>query len=425
MTDKITKAKAGDLIPDIDNANRHTPRGEDMVQRSISKHGFRFAGTLDKENRIVHGNNRHEQAGTIGLDDVVIVEADPNKQYYLKFNDLDLADTENPARELTYLANRTAQVSINFSPEQLAVDIEAGIDLNGMFFEDEMDEILAELVKDEPPEEPPDPQVNKAEELQKEWGTEVGQIWALGDHRVACGDCTDRDVVEGVMRGGMANLFLTDPPYGVSYADKNAFLNTLAKGNAVQKRIENDHQSMDDMKALWYQAAKNACDFSNDTASYYWFACQGGDQMMMMMTMMIGDAGWKVRHELIWVKNNHVLGRSDYQYKHEPILYGWKRKGTHKWFGGFQTSVLEFDKPTKSNLHPTTKPVELVEFLIKNSTQVKDTVYDPFLGSGTTLIAAHQLKRRCYGIELDPGYVAVTLQRFLDLTNIQPDLISG
>jgi len=135
----------------------------------------------------------------------------------------------------------------------------------------------------------------------------------------------------------------------------------------------------------------------------------------MMMMMMIGDAGWKVRHELIWVKNNHVLGRSDYQYKHEPILYGWRKDGTHKFYGDFQTSVLEFDKPVSSKLHPTTKPTDLVSFLTKNSTQANDLIYDPFLGSGTTMIAAHNLDRICNGLEISPSYTAVCLERAKDL----------
>ncbi len=263
---------------------------------------------------------------------------------------------------------------------------------------------------------------DKAAELQQAYGTEVGQVWRLGRHRLAVGDCTDRGVVEGVMGGERASLFLTDPPYGVSYADKNRFLNTLAKGNAVQKPIENDHETMDDMCKLWREAATRACEITTNQAAYYWFACQGGDQMMMMM-MMIGEAGWLVRHELIWLKNNHVLGRSDYQYKHEPILYGWKRDGTHKWFGGFQTSVLEFNRPTKSDLHPTTKPVDLVEFLIMNSTQKNEIVYDPFLGSGTTMIAAQQLGRQCRGIELDPGYAAVAIWRWEELTGEKAEKI--
>ncbi len=156
MSNEIKEVKAADLTPDIANANRHTARGEDMVSKSITKHGFRFAGTLDKDNRIVHGNNRHEQAGAIGLEDVVIVEADPNKQYYLKFNDLDLADGDNPAREIAYLANRTAQVSIEFDPAMMLADINAGVDLSGMFFETEIEELMAKLVEEEPPEPPED-----------------------------------------------------------------------------------------------------------------------------------------------------------------------------------------------------------------------------------------------------------------------------
>lgn len=297
--------------------------------------------------------------------------------------------------------------------------VEAPLDIPG-FDEDFLRSVGA--LKTEPPKDTPPP-IDKATELQKEWGTVLGQLWQLGVHRLIVGDCTDRAVVERVMGGDRASLFLTDPPYGVSYADKNAFLNRVALGKRIQKRIENDHQSMDDMKTLWYLAAKNALEASNDTASYYWFACQGGDQMMMMM--MIGDAGWKVRHELIWVKNNHVLGRSDYQYKHEPILYGWRQDGTHKFYGGFQTSTLEFDKPIQSDLHPTTKPLDLISSLINNSTQTNEIIYDPFLGSGTTLIACENLGRQCRAIEIDPGYAAVTLQRWSDLTGETPQLISS
>ena len=312
--------------------------------------------------------------------------------------------------------NRLADMAImdETALTDLLATIDAPLDIPG-FDEDFLKSL--DFGDDDPPKDAP-PQIDRAAALCAEWGTEKGQVWQLGEHRLVVGDCTDRETVEGVMGSDRANLFLTDPPYGVSYADKNAFLNTLAKGNAVQKRIENDHQSMDDMKSLWYQAAKNALKFSKDTAAYYWFACQGGDQMMMM----IGDAGWKVRHELIWIKNNHVLGRSDYQYKHEPILYGWKREGIHKFYGGFQTSVLEFDKPVKSDLHPTTKPVELIKYLVTNSTQRDDIVYDPFLGSGTTLIACEQLGRRCRGIEIDSGYAAVILQRYLDATGERGEL---
>ena len=274
----------------------------------------------------------------------------------------------------------------------------------------------------EQPPDDPGAQVDKADELRQKWGVETGQLWKLGEHRLICGDCTDRAVVDAVAFGDRMDLWLTDPPYAVSYADKNRYLNAVAKGNSIQVPIENDHLSLEDAADLWERAARIALEVCADHAPYYWFACQGGDQMMMMM-MRLSEAGWRVRHELIWVKNNHVLGRTDYNYKHEPILYGWKKDGKHRFFGGFQTSVLEFPKPQNSDLHPTTKPVELIERLIANSSQAGEIVLDTFLGSGTTLIACERLGRRCRAVEISPGYVGVALQRWADMTGGAPELV--
>lgn len=271
-------------------------------------------------------------------------------------------------------------------------------------------------------QEDPGPQIDRASELQTKWGTALGQLWQLGEHRLICGDCTDRAVVDAVAFGDRMDLWLTDPPYGVSYADKNRYLNAVAKGNRIQVPIENDHLTLEDAADLWERAAKVALDACADHASYYWFACQGGDQMMMMMRL--SEAGWRVRHELIWVKNNHVLGRTDYNYKHEPILYGWKKDGKHRFYGGFQTSVLEFPKPQNSDLHPTTKPVELVERLISNSTQAGEIVLDTFLGSGTALIACERLGRRCRAVEISPAYVAVALERWHQMIGQTPVLMA-
>ena len=274
----------------------------------------------------------------------------------------------------------------------------------------------------EQPPDDPGAQVDKADELRQKWGVETGQLWKLGEHRLICGDCTDRAVVDAVAFGDRMDLWLTDPPYAVSYADKNRYLNAVAFGNRIQVPIENDHLSLEDAADLWERAARIALEVCADHAPYYWFACQGGDQMMMMM-MRLSEAGWRVRHELIWVKNNHVLGRTDYNYKHEPILYGWKKDGKHRFFGGFQTSVLEFPKPQNSDLHPTTKPVELIERLIANSSQAGEIVLDTFLGSGTTLIACERLGRRCRAVEISPGYVGVALQRWADMTGGVPELV--
>jgi DNA modification methylase len=242
----------------------------------------------------------------------------------------------------------------------------------------------------------------------------LGDLYELGPHRVLCGDSTSIDAVERLMNGEKADLWLTDAPYGVSYADKNEFLNALGKPNRITKRIENDHMSIEEMSEFWFQIALTAHLVCSDKCAYYWFACQGGDQMMMMMS--IGKAGWKVRHELIWVKNNHVLGRCDYNYKHEPILYGWKSDGTHKFYGGFQTSVLEFPKPQSNKLHPTMKPIELLERLIDNSSQVGEMVLDSFGGSGSTLMACEKKNRKARLCEIDPHYIDVIVTRWCKFT---------
>jgi DNA modification methylase len=245
--------------------------------------------------------------------------------------------------------------------------------------------------------------------------TKLGDLWILGEHRVLCGDSTKAEAVARLMAAKLASLVVTDPPYGVSYADKNAFLNAIDKGNRVQTPIENDHLDKKDSQQLWKDAFTHMNAAMHPGASVYCFMPQGGDQMMMMMMMMMIGAGIEPRHELIWLKNNHVLGRTDYAYKHEPILYAWKAGG-HKFYGGFQTSVLEFDRPNASKLHPTMKPVELISRLIENSSLRGDLLYEPFCGSGTTLIAAEQLGRKCYGMELSPHYCDVIVKRWENMT---------
>lgn len=415
---KIEDGKLSNFRPQKNNSNAHTQRGLKALSDAYSEVGYVAPMTAAANGEVLDGSARLEQAFDQFEDEALVIRHDGRRPIIMVREDVEDADDPR-AKRISYGANRIGEIDLVWNPNQLLIDKEAGVDFNGLFHEDEFDEITAD-VKKEPSEESPPP-VDKAAELQEIWQTQLGQIWQLGPHKIACDDCTDRQTVSNLFDGQLADLWLTDPPYGISYADKNAFLNTLAKGNAVQKRIENDHQSMEDMKELWRKAALLAYDFTTSQASYYWFACQGGDQMMMMM--MIGEK-WKVRHELIWLKNNHVLGRTDYNYKHEPILYGWKRDGTHKFFGGFQTSVLEYDKPLKSDLHPTMKPVPLVSKLIQNSSRPGDLVYDSFLGSGTTMIGANGLNRRCFGCELDPGYTAVVLERMKNL-GVEPINLIG
>ena len=266
-------------------------------------------------------------------------------------------------------------------------------------------------------------QVDRAGELAQQYGTTAGQLWQLGKHRLAIGDCTDRAIVDALMMGEQCALVITDPPYGVEYADKNKWLNAIAPGNRIQTQIEGDHQTKEATQEMWRSTFEQMSTVMRRGAVVYCFMPQGGDQMMMMMMMMMMGAGIEPKHELIWLKNNHVLGRVDYAYKHEPILYAWKDAG-HKFYGDFQTSVIECDKPLHSDLHPTMKPVALIEKLVNNSSLRDELVYDPFLGSGTTLIAAHNTGRICYGCEIDPKYGAVIIQRWEALTGLEAERLA-
>lgn len=265
-------------------------------------------------------------------------------------------------------------------------------------------------------------------EARKKAKTVLGDVYRLGAHRLMCGDSTVIDSVAKLMAGEKADLWLTDPPYGVGYVAKNASVNASAHGivleNAKGNEIFNDEKSLDELRPFWRDAAASALVACTDEAAYYWFACQGGDQMTMMM--MLGEAGWLVKHELIWVKSTQVFGRCDYHYRHEPIIYGWKKKGRHRWFSDRkQTSVLEYGRPQRSDMHPTTKPVGLIEYLMGNNTKKGQRVLDTFGGSGTTLIAAEKTGRKCFMMELDPVYCDVIVQRWEDFTGKKAVLENG
>ncbi len=252
--------------------------------------------------------------------------------------------------------------------------------------------------------------------------TQAGDLYRLGSHRLLCGDSTRASDVEILMNGEKAELFLTDPPYGVSYADKNAYLNTIAPGNRIQVDIENDHGTIEETGEIWLAAYQAAIANRTDRASFYIFSPQGGDLMMMMM--MIQKAGWTLKHMLVWVKNNHVLGRCDYHYKHEPIFYGWNKR--HDFYGGSCCfSVLQYPKPLKNDLHPTMKPIELLEHLVKNSSLENGAVLDLFLGSGSTLIACEKTNRRCFGMEIDPHYCDVIIERWEKFSGKKAEKLNG
>jgi len=276
------------------------------------------------------------------------------------------------------------------------------IDLPGLDF----DSILEPETLPEDIDEAPAP-------LEKTYSI-LGDVFEIdGKHRVMCGDSTKESDVSILMNGNKADMVFTDPPYGVDYGNKNEYLNKSDGGNRIETKILNDTVE-ENCFELWAAHFKQYENILADYHSIYVASPQTRDLMMMMMRMMIEEGGIYISNVIIWVKNNHVLGRLDYMLKHEPIIYGWLKKGHHKFYGkGEQKfSVWEYNKPLKNDLHPTMKPIELIVNAIQNSSPKDGVIFDGFLGSGSTLIAAETTKRICYGMEIDQHYSDVILRRY-------------
>jgi site-specific DNA-methyltransferase (adenine-specific) len=231
----------------------------------------------------------------------------------------------------------------------------------------------------------------------------LGDLFEIGEHRLLCGDSTQTDTFEKLMQGEMADMVVTDPPYNVAYEGKTKDALT----------IENDSMSNDDFyKFLYdfYTALTTAV--KKGGAIYVWHA---SSEVINFGKAMV-DAGWLLKQQLIWVKNTMVMGRQDYQWKHEPCLYGWLKGGSHKWYSDRkQTTVINFDKPQRNGEHPTMKPIGLFSYQIENSSKVGDIIIDAFGGSGTTMVACEQLKRKARVIEFDPRYCQVIIDRMKKL----------
>jgi DNA modification methylase len=243
--------------------------------------------------------------------------------------------------------------------------------------------------------------------LEEEPISRQGDIWLLGKHRLICGDSTKAETYEKLMDGKKANLVVTDPPYGVSY-------------DGSQGTIQNDNLKDEEFYDFLHEAFKNMENVMADDASIYVFHA---DTKGYIFRKAFQDAGFYLSGVCQWVKQSLVLGRSPYQWKHEPCLFGWKKKGKHKWYAGrAETTVWEFDKPSKSSLHSTMKPVPLIAYPIKNSSSVNSIVVDPFGGSGSTLIACDQTDRICYTAELDEKFVDVILKRFIEAASSDEDV---
>jgi site-specific DNA-methyltransferase (adenine-specific) len=265
---------------------------------------------------------------------------------------------------------------------------------------------------------------NRADELRRKFGTKLDQLWGAGLNRLKCGNSTNKNVVADLWRGSgyRFRTLWSDPAYGVSYSDKNDFLNAIDRGNRIQRPIANDH-TPGEAPAVFSAALRVALPYAEKAASCY--ATVPGGPLLQQFIAAFNDSGFSFRSSLVWVKQQFVLGRSDYHFRHEHILYGWVPNGAHYFTDDrTQDSVFEFDKPHVSSSHPTSKPLPLIAKMLENSTRKGELVYDPFVGGGSTIVAAHQLGRIGYGCELDPGYVAVTLER-LSILGLKPELVQS
>lgn len=280
-----------------------------------------------------------------------------------------------------------------------------------------------------------------------------GDIYRLGRHRLICGDSTEPEVLQILMGDQKADLLLTDPPYNVDYSSKNEALNAADKGNRVQKDIANDKMEGSAFQDFLFAAFNNANPYLKPGGAFYiWHAGTEG----LNFKLAVKRVGWELKQILIWVKNNIVLGRQDYQWKHEPCLYGWKPGASHYFVArrdlititedealdlnaltkqelkdlltkvlSLPTSDIHEDKPLRSADHPTMKPLKLMGRLIKNSTRPGEVVLDPFGGSGSTMMAAEQLGRACYMVELDPAYIDVICKRYEELTGEKAEYLGN
>jgi DNA modification methylase len=267
-----------------------------------------------------------------------------------------------------------------------------------------------------------EPRIDKAAELMAKWGTRAGQLWQAGPHRLLCADCRELTEISRLWTDGARfRVLWTDPPYGVNYAAKNELLNRTDRGNRIQKPIANDALAPAAVFQLFELALRQAKTFAAAGAVCYARVPSGA--LLVGFLSAFENSGFSFKHQLVWVKNHFVLGMSDYQHRHEPILYGWLENGAH-YFTDDRTksSVFEIDRPQVSDSHPCTKPVQLISEMISNSSRMGEIVFDPFCGSGSTLVAAHQLRRVGRAVEIDPGYVAVALERLVQL-GLKPEVV--
>lgn len=371
------------LVPYINNARTHSPEQITKLRSSLREFGFVNPVIIDKNFNVIAGHGRITAAKEEGIKEVPCVFAD-----YL---------TEAQKKAYILADNRMA-LDAGWDDELLRIELE---ELQGLDFDLALtgfdDKELSDLFDTDTEAKEDDFDVDA--ELEKPTLTHKGDVWILGRHRLVCGDSTKKETFDLLMQDEKANLVITDPPYNVNY-----------EGTAG--KIQNDNMADDKFYNFLLDAFKNTEAVMADDASIYVFHA---DTEGLNFRRAFKDAGFYLSGTCIWKKQSLVLGRSPYQWQHEPILFGWKQGGKHQWYTGRkETTIWEYDKPKKNSDHPTMKPIPLLAYPIQNSSMSNCIVLDPFGGSGSTLIACQQTDRICRTIELDEKFCDVIVKRYIE-----------
>jgi DNA modification methylase len=405
MADHIEMKSVEELIPYSKNARTHSESQVAQIANSIIEFGFTNPVLIDGNKGIIAGHGRLMAALKLNLLEVPVITLDhlseaQKRAYIIADNKL----AENAGWDEDILASELHDLK------------EENFDLDLIGFEDqELEKLFANLYEDDEQteEEIPDIEENPISKL--------GDVWLLGDHKLICGDSCKIETYQLLLENELADMTFTDPPYNVDYGNtmkdnligkKNRKTGKSYNNASGQRTILNDNLGSDFPKFL-FDSCSNILEFTKGAC----YICMSSSELHTLQKAF-RDAGGKWSTFIVWAKNHFTLGRSDYQRQYEPILYGWKEKNDHYWCGDRnQSDVWYFNKPNKRDLHPTMKPVELCKRAILNSSKTDDIILDPFGGSGSTLIAAEQVNRRCRMIELDQKYVDVIIKRWQNLTS--------
>ena len=387
-THRLEQVPVDRLVPYARNARTHSKEQIAQLRASLREFGFVSPAVIDQDYNILVGHGRIMAAREEGYRTVPCVFAEDlteaqKRAYILADNQLALNagwDEDMLSVELSDLKDQSFDLSLlGFNNKELEKLLNGS---DGTGIEDDGFDLTAAL--------------------EKASFVEPGDVWTVGRHHLMCGDATKPEDVTTLMDGKRANLVLTDPPYGVSFKASDGLT------------IRNDGLKGEEFYNFLLSAFRNMADHLEKGGAAY---CFHADTEGLTFRRAFVDAGFHLAGVCIWVKNSLVLGRSDYQWQHEPVLYGFLQNGRHPWYAGrSETTIWNFDKPKRNKDHPTSKPLDLLGYPIRNSTQENAIVLDTFGGSGSTLMACEQLNRTCMMMELDPKYASVILRRYVEDT---------